>query len=148
MQCGADPNLRNRRGLTPLDLAKSDQMARILKVAPIQEIKKSVARFEGPVIRVSIAFFFSNFISLSYGGTSDCQGRMHNLSYSSIDIAEEAIPQDATCLGRRWSRRALIVPQQSWRIDRNAEKTIPLPQRRCYRGRSWRRMLVHSGQCR
>ncbi|OQR77737.1 oxysterol-binding protein-related protein 1-like [Tropilaelaps mercedesae] len=51
LQCGANPNLRNRRGLTAADLARSEQMAGILQVAPIQEIKKCVARFEGPVMR-------------------------------------------------------------------------------------------------
>lgn len=52
LQCGANPNLQNRRGLIPADLARSEQMARILKVAPIREIKNSVSRFEGPIIRV------------------------------------------------------------------------------------------------
>lgn len=52
LQCGADPNRKNRRGLTPIDLARSEQMKRVLKVRPIQEIKDSVVRFEGALLRV------------------------------------------------------------------------------------------------
>ncbi|XP_022707761.1 oxysterol-binding protein-related protein 1-like isoform X2 [Varroa jacobsoni] len=98
LQCGANPNLQNRRGLIPADLARSEQMARILKVAPIREIKNSVSRFEGPIIRAvwavvdrGVLSFFRNRADASIGSR---RKRFHYLE-GAVVLADS---RDERCL--------------------------------------------------
>lgn len=53
LQNGIDPSIKNNRGQTALDLARSAETKQVLGVKPIKEIQKLVQRFEGPLSRKS-----------------------------------------------------------------------------------------------
>ncbi|XP_059051271.1 oxysterol-binding protein-related protein 1-like [Achroia grisella] len=53
LQNGVDTTLRNNSGQLAIDLAKDNDMREVLSVRPVQRLKRTATRFEGPLLKKS-----------------------------------------------------------------------------------------------
>ncbi|KAK7485627.1 hypothetical protein BaRGS_00023076 [Batillaria attramentaria] len=60
LQNGISPEVKNNKGQTPCDLARSPQMRQVLGVQPIKSLKLHPQRFEGPLLKKTRIMGYKN----------------------------------------------------------------------------------------